>query len=197
MLRLKALVLSSFAVSGLFAGEPITFDTELPTKWKASIGSWEVRDGVLVGTEVAADKHAAASRYFIPITDGEVKFRFRRDSSQVISFGFDPAKGELKKKGHLFSVIVTGNAIMLKKHRDKANADSKDVTLDSVKTTTPSGEWTDVMLTLAGKTASASVGEHVLTGTDDEFAVAKPGVVFRVSKGSASFDDVVVSPQTH
>lgn len=186
--------LAAAITSTSFAGEVVTFDDGLPKAWKPTIGSWEAQDGVLVGKEVAEDNHAAASRYFVPITDGTVSFRFRLDTAKTISFGFDPARGQLKKKGHLYSAIVTPKAVLLKKHRDKARADSKDATLDRKQVDIAADAWVDVTMTLVGENATIKIGDTILTGSDPEFAVAKPGVVFRVSKGSAQFDDVSVTP---
>lgn len=191
---MKLASLAAFVAICCFAGDVVTFDDGLPKNWSKTVGSWEVVDGTLVGREVAADEHAAASRYLKPIKDGQVSFRFRMNDARSISFGFDPAKGALKKKGHLYSVIVTRNSIALKKHRDKAKDDSKDTTLDTKKVSINENEWVPVVLTLNGETASVKVGDHELTGRDAEFAVAKPGVVFRVSKGAAAFDDVSVVP---
>lgn len=191
---MKSLVLLAAIGTAFFADQTVTFDKELPKQWSKTIGSWEVVDGALIGREVAVDDHAAASRYMVPIKDGEVRFRFRMNDAKTVSFGFDPVKGELKKKGHLYSVIVTRNQLSLKKHKDKADAKSKDVVVDSKKVELNEDEWIDVVLTLKGTVAHAKIGSHVLKGEDAEFAVAKPGVVFRVSKGSAAFDDVVVKP---
>lgn len=192
-----ALAFLAFLASVSFADLPtsVDFSDGKPDNWKTSIGFWEVEDGVLVGREIPADKHAAASRFFVPLTDGDVSFRMKLNDAAAVSFGFDPAKGQLKKKGHLYSVFVTKKEVRLIKHNDKSDPTSKNVRIDTKKGPVDPNNWVNVSLKLDGETVKATVGEYVLEGSDPEFSVKKPGVVFRVSKGSAMFDDVVVAPR--
>ncbi len=69
---------------------------------------WTIADGVLRAREIPAEKHSAAARRTVETKNAtyELRFRFVKDG-KAFHFGFDPAKGELKKKVHLFSVIVT------------------------------------------------------------------------------------------
>ena len=81
---------------------------ELGKDWNSTTGQWKIVDGVLRGSEIAEEKHSAATRRLLVTQNAvyEMKFRFVGDGTSF-HFGFDPAQGELNKRGHLFSVIVT------------------------------------------------------------------------------------------
>lgn len=103
-----------------------SFDTatpegeKLPHGWHATTGTWRFVDGVLRGSEISEEKHSAALRRLLPMQDGVFEMRFRLLAGTTsFHFGFDPARGELDKRGHLFSVIVTPEGWSILKHIDK------------------------------------------------------------------------------
>ena len=104
------------------SGTPDDFNrAELGKGWHVNTGEWKIVDGVLRVKEIKADKHSAAARRAIVTQDAVYEFRFRFVSEgKGFHFGFDPAPGELKKKGHLFSVIVAPDSWRIIKHIDKA-----------------------------------------------------------------------------
>ena len=93
---------------------------ELGEGWHVNTGEWTIADGVLRSREIPDENHSAAARRTAETRNAvyELKFRFV-DDGKAFHFGFDPAKGELKKKGHLFSVIVTPASWKIMKHVDK------------------------------------------------------------------------------
>ncbi len=86
-----------------------SFDAkELPKPWTRNTGTLVIHDGVLEVCEQSSDHHAAAFRYPLPLKDCAIQIDFKMAAhSKMVHLGFDPAPGELKKKGHLFSVAVT------------------------------------------------------------------------------------------
>lgn len=78
----------------------------------------------MVSCEVADEKHSAAARRIVETKKAvyELKFRLTGDA-KAFHFGFDPDRGELKKKGHLFSVIITPVSWKIMKHADKNRRD--------------------------------------------------------------------------
>lgn len=164
-----------------------------PANWGVNFGHWEPADGVLVCRQLAADQHAAASRWQVPMSDGIVALKLRLRGASAVHVGFDPAQGELDKRGHLYSLIVTPKNVSLKKHKDKADPRSQEETLATAGPT-PEEEWISVQLETRGDTVTARVGENlVLEATDPTFHVKKPAVVFRVIGSEAHLDDVVVT----
>lgn len=179
------------------ATEPIVArfeEAKRPEKWLVNFGHWEPKDGVLVCRQLDKDNHAAASRWQIPSKDAAIKLRLKFDGATGFHLGFDPAPGELKKQGHLYSLVVTPTQAQLKKHKDKANDASKDQTLATASLNAAAGEWLDVELRTAGEKVTATVGKTAkLEASDPTFSVAKPTVVFRVIGGDVLLDDVQVT----
>lgn len=181
------------------AAEPVKHtanfaDGKRPADWGVNCGHWEPADGVLVARELKADMHAAASRWRIAMQDGVVRLRAKFSGASSFHVGFDPAPGTLKKKGHLYSLIVTPQTALIKKHRDKANDESKDATLATASVSAPADGWLPIELRTEGDKVSVTIGTGTkLEATDAEFHVAKPTVVFRVIGGDVLFDDVEVT----
>lgn len=179
------------------AADPIIarFDeTKRSEKWTVNFGHWEPKDGVLVCRQLDEDNHPAASRWQIPLKDAVIKLRLKFDGATGFHLGFDPAPGELKKQGHLYSLVVTPTQVQLKKHKDKANEASKDQTLATTSLNAATGEWLDIELRTEGEKVTALVGKSAkLEASDPTFSVAKPTVVFRVIGSDVQLDDVQVT----
>ena len=193
-----AVALLAFSVAhSLPAAEPqiLKFDeAQRPEKWTVNFGHWKPKDGVLVCRQLDKDNHPAASRWQIPLKDAVIKLRLKFDGATGFHLGFDPAPGELKKQGHLYSLVVTPTQAQLKKHKDKADEASKDQTLATASLNAKAGEWLDIELRTEGEKVSVTIGKTAkLEASDPSFSVAKPTVVFRVIGGDVQLDDVQVT----
>jgi hypothetical protein len=168
----------------------------VPKGWTVNTGALAVRDGALRASEKAADQHIGAFRYRLPLQDCAVQVDFRFDGGRIFHLGFDPAPGELKKKGHLFSVTVSPSQWTLIEHNDKADPASKTKTHAAAKTTFEPGQWYTLLLESKGDTVVAQItGKEPLRATAKDFRVKKPGLVFRVGgkdTDAVSFDNVKV-----
>jgi hypothetical protein len=205
---LLLLVASFSPVSLIVAGEPPansklvveeTFDrAELGKGWNSTTGDWKIVDGVLRGSEIPAEKHSAATRRVVETSNAvyELKFRFV-NHGKSIHFGFDPARGELKKKGHLFSVIVTPESWKIMKHVDKnRREEDPNETLAEQKTEFKSGEWYSLRVTTWGKYVTARIeGKDPLKTSHPTFGVKKPTLVFRCLGDGVEIDDIRVWTQ--
>jgi hypothetical protein len=170
---------------------------ELPKGWVAQFGDWQVQDGVLIAKQVPADNHGAAARAVLPMQDGEFRMKFRlQEGAGAFHFGFDPAKGELDKKGHLFSVVVTPGKWSILKHVDKnqPKEDPNEV-LAVAEHRFEIGTWYELVLTKQGDVAKASIeGVGALEATHPTFHVKTPTLVFRsIGKGAVEVDEVAVT----
>lgn len=170
---------------------------KLDTKvWKVGVGDWKQADGVLKGAERPADKHAAALRRVIETKDAdyELKFRFT-ESGKGFHFGFDPAKGELPKKGHLFSVVITRESWKIMRHADKRNVKAHpNKNLAVAKAKFETGQWYSLKVMTRGEAVTARINEmKPLEASDPEFAVRKPTLVFRCLGDGVEIDDLKVS----
>lgn len=167
-----------------------------PQGWSRNAGHLEVVDGRLQVHEVAADKHAAAFRYRMPVQDCVVAFDFRLGGAKFLHCGFDPAPGELKKKGHLFSVILKPDGWSVVEHNDKSDPKSKTKVLANEKINLdPEKTYSIAIETRGDRVVAHIAGIGSIEATSQDFHVKKPGLVFRVAgdeKGVASLDNVRV-----
>jgi len=183
---------SRLALEETFEGE------KLGEGWHINKGQWKVADGVLTIAEIEADKHAAAGRRSLPTTNAvyELKFRLLR-KARAFHLGFDPAKGELKKKGHLFSVVIARKNWKVLKHQDKNNpAEDPNQSLASQDTQFETGKWYTLRVTTWGKYVTAQIdGKESLKASHESFAVKKPGLVFRCIGDGVEIDELRVWTQ--
>lgn len=168
----------------------------IPAGWNRNTGELAVASGALRSREIEADKHAAAFRKPLPVQDCLIQVDVKLDGANTFNLGFDPAPGQLKKKGHLFSVVIANGTWSLVEHVDKADPKSKNKVHARATTTFPKGEWFTLVLEAKGNDVIARVaGKEPLRATAPDFHVKKPGLVFRVGgKGehAALIDNVKV-----
>ncbi len=206
--RLSAVLLALVFPAVVMAGEPPansdvalkdSFDrSELGKGWNPTTGEWSIVDGVLRGKEIPAEKHSAATRRVLPSKNAvyELKFRLINDA-KAFHFGFDPAKGELDKKGHLFSVIITPNSWEIMKHVDK-NRREEDPNEKLIVQKTPFeiGKWYRLRVTTWGPYVTAAIeGKEPLKASHKTFGVKKPSLVFRCLGDGVEIDDIQVWTQ--
>lgn len=176
-----------------------TFAKPLDSKvWKPNFGHWRVESGVLKGAERDQDNHAAALRRVVSSKNAvyELKFRFT-DKGQAFHFGFDPAKGELDKKGHLFSLVVTPESWKILKHADKNNPREKpNQALSESKRAFQTGQWYSLRVTTWNQYVTAVIDQgEKLTASDPSFSVSKPTLIFRCVGDGIEISDVKVYRQ--
>ena len=182
---------SELAVDDAFDG-PIT-----DADWITNAGEWTVDGGVLIGKELDRDHHPAAARRKVETANAAYQLQFKlADDTRLFHVGFDPAKGELDKKGHLFSVVVSSKSITLMRHRDKRpEKKDRNETLSKIETPIASNQWHRLRITTWGKYVTVFLNDQKLTGEHPSFAIKKPTVVFRVAGGPVEIDQLKVWKQ--
>ena len=153
----------------------------LPAGWNKNTGTLAVRAGVLHASELASDQHVGAFRKLVPLQDCAVQIDFKLEGANVFHLGFDPAPGQLKKKGHLFALIITPEGWQISEQPDKNDPKSKAVVHAKAATKFTRGEWFTLLLEVKGNNVVAQVaGKEPIRATAQDFHVKKPGLVFRV-----------------
>jgi hypothetical protein len=154
----------------------------LPDGWTKNAGAMQLHGGALQIQEVAADKHAGAFRKALPIQDMAVELEFVMQGATAFHLGFDPAPGQLKKKGHLYSLVIQKDGWSIMEHLDKADPQSKNKIQAKAMTAFESGKRYRLRLENKGAEVVASIdGKEPLRAVAADFKVRKPGLVFRVS----------------
>ena len=176
-----------------------SFDRErLGEGWNSTTGNWRILDGVLRGSELPSEKHSAATRRVLETRNAVYQLRFRFvDDGRTFHFGFDPARGELKKKGHLFSVIITPTSWNVTKHVDKnRRQEDPNEILAKQETEFLVGQWYELKVTTWETFVTAAVaGKESLKASHPTFGVRKPTLVFRCLGDGVEIDDVKVWTQ--
>ncbi|MEW6305297.1 MAG: hypothetical protein AB1705_17615 [Verrucomicrobiota bacterium] len=167
-----------------------SFDGEQPPKgFAVNTGKLGGGGGVLHASQIAKDDHAGAFRYRLPVQDCAIQVDFRFEGARMFNLGFDPTPGELKKKGHLFSVIVTPATWNITEHIDKADPNSKNKVHAAGQLKLEKGKWYTLLLETKGDHVAAQInGADALRATSQDFHVKKPGLVFRM--GGKDGDEV-------
>ncbi len=169
---------------------------ELPKGWNANTGSLRVSDGTLLAAEKSTDKHIGAFRHPQLMQDCAVQIDFKLGGARVINLGFDPAAGELKKKGHLLSVVISKGGWSIIEHNDKANPESKTKTHAKAATPFDPATTYTLLLECKGNDVVAQItGKEPLKASAPDFHVKKPGLVFRMGGPDGqevTFDNVKV-----
>ncbi|MDF1826159.1 MAG: hypothetical protein P1U68_16045 [Verrucomicrobiales bacterium] len=170
-------------------------ENALPEKWSVQTGAWSAANGVFNGAEIEADHHAAAARRAVVTGDAVYQFNFKiGENTKAFQFGFDPIRGALDKKGHLFSVIVSPSEWKIIKHLDKnkPKEDPNEI-LATARHDFKPGDWYHLRVTTSGAEVKAEIeGVEPLTAEHPTFTVKKPALVFRVSGSDVQIDELQV-----
>ncbi|HEY6167588.1 MAG TPA: hypothetical protein VI454_06085 [Verrucomicrobiae bacterium] len=129
----------------------------VPKDWNKNRGVISVANGVLHASELASEKHVGAFRKPLPVQDVAVQVDFKFEGATALDVGFDPAPGELKKNGHLFSVRITPNSWNITEHNDKADPKSKNIAHAKAATKFEKGQWYTLLLENKGNDVIAHV----------------------------------------
>ena len=164
----------------LLLEEKFESDT-VPKGWNKNTGVLSVAGGALHADELASEKHVGAFRKLLPLQDCAIQLDVKLAGATTFHLGFDPAPGELKKKVHLFSLILTPESWSITEHPDKDDPKSKNAVHAKAATKFPRDQWFTVLLEVKGDTVIvSSEGRAPLRATAKDFHVKKPGLVFRV-----------------
>lgn len=170
--------------------------SDVPKGWNKNTGTLRVADGVLLAAEKSSDMHIGAFRYRLPVQDCAVQIDFKLGDARIINVGFDPADGELKKKGHLFSVVISKSGWSIIEHNDKADPASKPKTHAKADTAFDGATTYTLLIESKGDQVVAQVtGKEPLKASAPDFHVKKPGLVFRMGGKDGqevTFDNVKV-----
>jgi hypothetical protein len=177
----KLLTAGSAAISESF-DQPLS-KTVAPVK-----GEWKVLDGVLVGKELAADKHAAVLNYQKQNHNSAVRFSFKLDgSTSGLNFSLN------KAKGHLFRVVVNPSGLSVNLDKDKQDPTSKAILLANAKGKFETGKWYTMMVEMVGDRVVAQTDNGLIVeASHPSLDTEKPNYRFVMKGDSLSIDDLQI-----
>jgi hypothetical protein len=113
--------------------------------------------------------------------DVAIQIDFKFGGRGGINVSVNPSPGELNKKGHLFSVMITQAVWNITEHHHKADRNSRSKALASAPETFEPGRWFTLLVENKGDEVVAQVeGKKPLRASSKDFQVKKPGIEFRV-----------------
>jgi hypothetical protein len=155
-------------------------------EWFGKPGKWQVVDGVMRGSQVAADMHAGVRRREVKFTSAIVQFQFRLDGAKIMSLSMN---GD---KGHVCRVRVNSEGFTALRDKDKKTNDPA-VVLDKRDVKIEPNAWHTLVVEMAGKEMLARLdGKHVAFGANDGLTAPKTSVGFTVSGDGVSFKELRV-----
>lgn len=167
----------------------------LPKGWSNKTGTLRVADGILHASQKKGERLCLFS-CVQPLQDAAIQVDFKFDGARGINVGLNPSPGETKKRGHLFSVMITPAMWNITQHQDRLDPNSKVTVLASAPATFDQGKWYTLLIETKGKEVVAQIeGKKPLRAASEDFRVKKPGIEFRVAgpdSGDACFDNLRV-----
>ena len=165
-----------------------TFDSEFSKPFVAVKGEWKIIDGVLVGKELKADKHAAVLNFQKSNRNSVVRFSFKLDGeTKGFNFSLNHAKG------HLFRVNVTPEAMSVNLDKDKKDPASKAVVLGTAKGKFEQGKWYTMQVEMQGEKVVAQTDNGLsVEATHASLDTDKPNYRFVMKGDSLSIDDLQI-----
>ncbi len=163
---------------------------KLDPAWKITKGKWEIKDGVLTGSELTEDKHNAVVRRPLGIRNGKMSVSIRMDGAKSAHVSIN------QKGGHLFRVTLTPVGVTLLKDKPNATSEEKAEVLSKSSTPMAAGVWHTVEIEMKGSKVMALIdGKLKLEGDNAKLDVEKFDFGFPVSGVSASFDNVKITTE--
>ena len=172
-------------IEKLALGDPVA-GSALAKEWKAGKGKWEVADGAMRGSELAADKHGAVIRTALKLQNIVIAYEVKLDGAKTTSLSINGPKD------HLARIIVAPNRFVVQRDDQDHEGPDKAVVFLSKEMKLEPGTWHTVVLEMVGdKMVGTLDGKITGEGSDPTFAAKEkmsPG--FTVAGESASFRNI-------
>lgn len=178
----------------LLLEETFAGDT-LPRNWSVKSGRVQPVGGEL-RTSQSKGERLCLFHCDLPLQDAAIQVDFRFAGARGINVGLSPAPGESKKRGHLFSVMITPSMWNITQHQDRLDPKSQRTHLVSAADRFEQEKWYTLLVEAKGDDVVAQIdGLKPLRASHTDFRVKKPAIEFRVAGpagGDACFDNLRV-----
>jgi hypothetical protein len=171
------------------------FDQETPLRrkkpiegWQASIGQWQVKDGVLHGDEVAEDHHPSSCTLKIDATNLVISAKFRLGTAEYVAFG---CRDNIPPNNHLARTFISKDAIWIVRQSGISKT-TKSEKLAEMKTSIDPEAWHEITIEFNGDHYRARIDKHMIEAHHERYKDAK-GLVAMITKGQgAQFKEVSI-----
>jgi hypothetical protein len=153
----------------------------LDPTWKVNKGRWEVSGGVVKGTEVAADKHAAVIRRAVAYRDAVIEFDFKLAGADWVALSLN------KKGAHVSRVVIAATGFRVQKDSPAAVLGKSDQPVSA-------NEWHTMRVVVEGRRMTAVLdGKVAVSGEHEALDCEKVDIGFPVKGDSVYLRNVRVT----
>jgi hypothetical protein len=180
------------AEAGFSARGPLVFkdDFSAPTLdkgWVGNLGTWEVANGAVKISELAANKHAAVRRHSMQYHDAIFEFSFQFNGAKMIGLSLN------NQGGHVCRASITPKGMILQTDQPNKTSDIKTAKLATLDTPVDTGKWHKVVVEVHGRRMTGQLdGGKIISGESPRVDVGKADFGFAIAGVSASLKDVRV-----
>ena len=160
--------------------------TPLAAEWKVTKGTWEVKDGIMVASELPAEKHAAVLWHVVPLQTGAVDCEFLLDGGKSLLLGCDGDR-------HVGRVVITPQAIKIMDDSTEVKGKSPSTLLATAKLDLKPGEWHKLHYEWSGDRMAATLDGTSIEGSNANLGKKKARWWFAVSGASVKLRNVKVT----
>ncbi|MBB5035839.1 LamG domain-containing protein [Prosthecobacter dejongeii] len=165
-------------------------DTAPAAPWKAAKGQWELKDGVLRGSELEADKHGAVTRLPNKLNDFVIEYEFKFEGARTTSLSINAVKD------HMARISITPKSVTVQRDdNDHAGPDKAVIFARFPAELTP-GIWHKVRLEMVGDTLLGQVDDLTAWGSSELFKSEKANPGFTVGGQSVDFRNLTLRTAT-
>lgn len=158
--------------------------------WKAAKGQWQLHEGVMRGSELAADKHGAVTRLPNKLTDFILEYEFKFEGARTTSLSINAVKD------HMARISITPKSITIQKDDNDHEGPDKAVIFARLPAELASGTWHKVRLEMVGDVMLGQVDAVTAWGSDALFKTAKMNPGFTVGGESVDFRNLSIRAAT-
>lgn len=148
--------------------------------WRAAKGEWQPVDGVLRGSELAADKHGAVTRMTNKLKDFIIEYEFKFAGARNTSLSINAVKD------HMARILITPKSVTIQRDDNDHEGPDKAVVFARFPAELSEG-WHKVRLEMVGDKMLGKVDDLAAWGADALFLQEKAAPGFTVGGQSVDF----------
>jgi hypothetical protein len=167
---------------GKVVAEP-TLKEPLDATWSVVKGTWEVKDGEIIASEVKEQKHAAVLWHNVGLQSAVIDCEFMLDGASTFIIGCDGVK-------HVGRVTITRASAKITDDSTAVKGVKPPTTLGEAKLDLKPGEWHHAHLEWTGDKMAARVDGVEIKGSSPSLSTAKTRWWFAVSGAKAHIRNV-------
>lgn len=157
--------------------------------WKAAKGEWKAVDGVLRGSELAADKHGAVLRLPNKLKDFVIEYEFKFSGARSTSLSINAIKD------HMARIMITPKSVTVQRDDNDHEGPDKAVIFARFPAELSDG-WHKVRIEMVGDKMLGKVDDLIAWGADELFLKEKASPGFTVGGQSVEFRNFTMHEAT-